>query len=154
MSEIGEVIEDKFSEAYYLMNYHGENSVITDRSILGQMNEIIGLDCEVRQPNRYLVSKSGIDDSPPTFEFKDVRMVFGSNYWLVKIPRKLGDTRSFEDLPEEAFQGSLYTIDSSKDLIVPIIPSETTADEICTRALSRELASLRVAKNIPLRNSF
>lgn len=154
MSEIGEVLENKFSEAYQMMNYDGENAVHADMSLLGQMNEIIGLDCEIRQPNRYIVSKSGIDDSPPTFEFKDVGMVISSNYWLVKIPRKLGDNRSFEDLPEEAFQGSLFMIDVNRDLVVPVIPCDDTAEKLCTRALSRELESLRVAKTIPVSNSY
>ncbi len=150
MEKIGEVIDKKFDEALRMMIEDDTNSVITSKPIMGSSSELIGLDCENEQPNRYIISRPCLDGRTVGFDFgyPDIGEV-NCTSWLFKIPRNLGDKRKMENLPIEAFHGGLYLIDEKKEIVIDM----SIIEPLGRRAIISycyELSGLRVIENIPL----
>ena len=150
MENISEVIDKKFDEALRMMIEEDTNSVITSKPIMGSSNEVIGLDCESGQPNRYIISRPCLDGRTVGYDFGDPDIgEINCTSWLFKMPRTLGDKRKMENLPIEAFHGDLFLIDGKKEIIVDM----TIIEPLGKRAVMSycyELSGLRVIENIPL----
>jgi hypothetical protein len=148
MGELGEVIDEKFDEALGMMLEKGNDSVLTANTIIGSAHEIIGLDCEIGQPNRYILSRPCIDGHSVGFDFGDTETgeIDGTS-WMVQIPRTLGDKRRIEDLPVEAMHGDIFLIDSEKEVILQLEMLKPLA-KTAIKAITFELSGLRVAEDM------
>ena len=150
MDKIGEVIDKKFDEALRMMIEDDTNSVITSKPIMGSSSELIGLDCENEQPNRYIISRPCLDGRTVGFDFGDPGIgEVNCTSWIFQMPRNLGDKRKMENLPIDAFNGSLYLVDGEREIIIDmriIFPLGRRA----IMSYCYELSGLRVIENIPL----
>ena len=148
MSELGKVIDAKFDEALGMMFEKGTNSVITGKTVIGPIHEVIGLDCEIGDPNRYIISRPCLDGKTVGFDFGDTdNDEINATSWMVQMPRTLGDRRRIEDLPVEAIHGDLFLVDGEKDVILRLEMLEPLA-KTAIRAITFELSGLRVAEDM------
>ena len=148
MDKLGEVIDTKFDEALGIMLEKGNNSVLTGKPLMGSAHEIIGLDCEIGQPNRYILSRPCIDGHDVSFDLGDSETdeIDGTS-WMVQMPRNLGDRRRMEDLPVEAMHGDIFIVDGEKEVILRIEMLEPLA-KTAIKAITFELSGLRVAEDM------
>lgn len=148
MDKIGKVIDDKFDEALGIMLDKGTAAVVSNESMMGSAHEVIGLDCEIGQSNRYVVSRPCLDGHSVGFDYGDEKVgeIDGSS-WMVQIPRNLGDRRKMEDLPVEAMHGDIFLIDGEKEVILRLKMLEPLA-KTAIKAITFELSGLRVAEDM------
>lgn len=148
MKMIGEVIDDKFGEAFEVMLDKGTNAVLTSKPVMGSTHEVIGLDCEIGQPNRYILSRPVLDGQTVGFDFGDLDMgeIDGSS-WMVQIPRNLGDKRKMENLPVEAIHGDIFLVDGEKEVVLRLETQELLA-KTAIKAMTFEISGLRVVEDI------
>lgn len=155
MSEIAQVLDDKFSQAFgFTMDKSG--AVVLEQSFMfGQRYELMGLDCEQGSHYRYLVSRGSLDTKSPKIEAGIVGNptdIHHATHILIRIPRALGDSRTFEQLPREAIEGPLVIIDGIENSGIEIIEPLQPARVLGARALdqlAQEIASLRVVERLP-----
>jgi|GEM_PF-1321474 len=148
MKRIGEVIDDKFDEAFEVMLDKGTSSVLKNKPLMGPAHEVIGLDCEIGQPNRYIISRPVLDGHTVGFDFGDseIGKINGTS-WMVQIPRNYGDKRQMEHLPVEAIHGEMFLVDGEKEVVLRLEAQESLA-KTAIKAITFEISGLRVAEDI------
>jgi len=150
MEKIGRVIDNKFDEALEMMLENGMNSVLTSLPVIGSPSEVIGLDCGIGDPNRYIVTRPCLDGQSVGFDIGNPELgEINCTSWLVQIPRTLGDKRRMEDLSDGAFDGDLLLVDGEKEIVINMSLLEMLGNR-AVRACSFELSGLRVAERITL----
>lgn len=151
MTNISETLDNKFSEAFTLSFDTQEPIVMQDESSAGLLYETIGLDSEQGGAYRYVAKRGSLD----TETVEIVANILGNTrdisvtHQLFIVPRTLGDGRKFEELPRDAFAGSVLWIDGEANEAIELYPGMAfprMLGAVALDSIASSLVDLRVAK--------